>query len=268
MPGTHTVHTDFFQHLCTVLWVCGRRQPDAAQPGHAEEPLLRPARWPEGAPSRATGTADTAASADPHERPNYGKPWSRRHRPRQQQHANAWPPARRGPRWPTCCGGHRATGRRATGVGLGGCGRAVGGPARLQQLLWWLLKGQTGGKVFPHELHGEWLQDASVQDLLPRTRTCESGKHVSRNVEMRHACQRGSQMNPLAFLILSTTFFLKAHKRFYVFQLTKFPQLYVIYEANWKDCCPFTLRNQLPFVSLWFSFRHSLVKLLLYSEET
>lgn len=179
MTETHTVHAVFFQRLGTVLWVCARRQSDAAQPGHAEKPLLRPARWPEGAPSRATGTANTAASADPDERPNYGKPWDRRHHPRQQQHVNAEPPARRRPCCPPCSGGNRATGRRATV--LGGCCRVVGGSAR-QQLLWWLLKGQTGGKVFPHQLHGKWLQDACVQDLLPGTRTCKS--------KYSHKCER------------------------------------------------------------------------------
>lgn len=182
MTETHTVHAVFFQRLCKVLWVCGRRQSDAAQPGHAEEPLLRPARWPEGASSRATGTANTAASADPDERPNYGKPWDRRHRPRQQQHVNAQPPACRGPGCPTCSGSKRATRRRATG--LGWCCRAVGGPARLQQLLWWLLKGQTGGEVLPHQLHGKWLQDACVQDLLPRTRTRKSRKNVPIHVKI------------------------------------------------------------------------------------
>lgn len=192
MTGTHMVHAVFFQHLCTVLWVSGRRQPDAAQPGHAEEPLLRPARWPEGAPARATGTADTAASADPHEWPNHGKPWDRRHRPRQQQHVNAEPSARRGPDCLTCGRSQRATGRRATGGGLGWRRRAVGGPARLQQLLWWLLKGQTGGEVLPYQLHGEWVQDACVQDLFPGTRTCKSRKNVLPNSKIRYLCNVGS----------------------------------------------------------------------------
>lgn len=177
MTGTHTVHTVFFQHPCMVLWVSGRRQPDAAQPGHAEEPLLRPAWWPEGAPARATGTADTSACADPHERPSFGKPWERRHRSRQQQHVNAEPPAGRGPNCPTCS--HRATGWRATRGGLGWCCRAVGGPARLQQLLRWLFKGETGREVLSHQLHRKWLQDARVQDLLPGTRTCKSRKNVN-----------------------------------------------------------------------------------------
>lgn len=192
MTGTHTVHAVFFQHLCMVLWVTGRRQSDVAQPGHAEEPLLRPARWPEGAPARATGTADTAASADPHERPNYWKPWDRRHRPRQQQHVNAEPPARGGPGCSTCSGSHHraTTGRRATG--LGWCCRAFGGPARLQQLLWWLLKGQTGGEVLPHQLHRKWLQDACVQDLLPGTRTCKWRKNVPINIKIRYFCHGGS----------------------------------------------------------------------------
>lgn len=190
LMGTRTVHAVFFQHLCMVLWVPGRRQSDAAQPGHAEEPLLRPARWPEGAPARATGTANTAASADPHERPNYGKPWDRRQCPRQQQHVNAEPPVRRGPGCPVCSRSHRATGRRATG--LGWCCRAVGGTARLQQLLRWLLKGQTGGEVLPHQLHGKWLQDACVQDLLPGTRTRKSREKVPINVKIRYVGFEGS----------------------------------------------------------------------------
>lgn len=182
MTGTHRVHTVFFQHLWMVLWVSGRRQPDAAQTGHAEEPLLRPAWWPEGAPARATGAADNASSADPHERPGFGKPWNKRHRPREQQHVNAEPPAPRGPNCPACCGSHRATGCRAAGGGLGRCCRAVGGPARLQQLLRWLLKGQTGGEVLSHKLHGKWLQDACVQDLLPGTRACKWRKNVHLHV--------------------------------------------------------------------------------------
>lgn len=169
MRGTQRLH--FLRHLCVVLW-SARRQLDAAQPGHAEEPLLRPAWWPEGAPSRATGTADSAPSADPHERPGFGKP--RGKHPRQQQYANEEPPARRGP---DCVLYGRRHWDIQTGGGLGGRCRAVGGPARLQQLLWWLLKGEAGGEVLPHQLHWKWLQDASVQDLLPGTRTCKSTTH-------------------------------------------------------------------------------------------
>lgn len=182
MTETHTVHAVFFPHLYMVLWVSGRRQSDAAQPGHAQEPLLRPARWPEGAPSRATGTSNTAASADTDEWPNYGKPWDRRRRPRQQQHVNAEPPARWGPSCHTCSRSYRATGRRATG--LVRCSRAVGGPARLQQLLWRLLKGQTGGEVLPYQLHGKWIQNACVQDLLPGTRTRKWRRSISVNVKI------------------------------------------------------------------------------------
>lgn len=156
---------------------------DAAQPGHAEEPLLRPARWPESAPPRATGAANAAATADPDERPNHGEPWDGRHR--QQQHVNAEPPAR-GPGRRAGGRSHRATGRRAGRLG-GRCG-AVGGPARLQQLLRWLLKGQTGGEVLPHQLHGEWLQDARVQDLLPGTGTRKSKENVYINVKMLFFC--------------------------------------------------------------------------------
>lgn len=174
MTGTHTGRAVFVQHLHTGLWVSGRWQPDAAQPGHAEEPLLRPARWPEGAPARATGTADTAACVDPHERPNYRKPWYRCNRPRQQQHANA-----EGSERPACGRSHRTAGRRATGGGLGWCCRTVGGPSRLQQLLWWLLKGQTGREILAYQLHGKWLPDASMQDLLPGTWACKSMKNVT-----------------------------------------------------------------------------------------